>query len=221
MAVLGYIRVSTAEQALGGSLADQERKIQGVALMRGQTVDRIFSESGISGSVPLEKRPIGSELAAALRPGDTLILAKLDRAFRNAADALNRADAWREAAVDLIVADMGVDPVTRDGAAKMFFGMLALVAEFERGRILERTAEGRKAKARNGGHIGGTAPFGYRVQGRGKEARLIPDPKQQKALIAIRKLGGTMSLRGIAKEVRWRHGVEVSHEAVRRILELQ
>ncbi len=221
MAVMGYIRVSTAEQALGGSLADQERKIQGVALMRGQAVDRIFSESGISGSVPLEQRPMGRGLAAALRAGDTLILAKLDRAFRNAADALNRADAWREAGVDLIVADMGIDPVTRDGAAKMFFGMLALVAEFERGRILERTAEGRRAKAQKGGHTGGSAPFGYQIEGRGREARLIPNPAQQKALKTIGRLRGTMSLRGIAREVGAKHGVEISHEAVRRVLALQ
>jgi DNA invertase Pin-like site-specific DNA recombinase len=221
MAVYGYIRVSTTEQALGGSLADQERRIRGVALMRGQAVDRIFAEPGISGSVPLEQRPMGSELAAALRLGDILVLAKLDRAFRNAADALNRADAWREAGVDLIVADMGTDPVTRDGAAKMFFGMLALVAEFERGRILERTAEGRRAKAQKGGHTGGSAPFGYRIEGRGREARLIPDPKQQKALAAIRRLRGSMSLRGIAKEVSTKHGVEISHEAVRRVLTLR
>lgn len=218
MAVLGYIRVSTTEQTLGGSLTDQERKIQGVALMRGQTVDRIFSESGISGSVPLDQRPMGRELAEALRSGDTLILAKLDRAFRNAADALNRADAWREAGVDLIVADMGVDPVTRDGAAKMFFGMLALVAEFERGRILERTAEGRRAKAQKGGHTGGSAPFGFRIEGRGREARLIPNPAQQKALKTIGRLRGTMSLRGIAREVSAKHGVKISHESIRRVL---
>src|ERR671917_2564176 len=103
----------------------------------------------------LAERPGGRELLAVLRPGDTVIVAKLDRAFRNAADALATAETWKKRGVDLIVADMGTEPVTQNGVSRMFFGMLALVAQFERERIAERTAEGRAAKRRAGGHIGG------------------------------------------------------------------
>ncbi len=136
-----------------------------------------------------------------LKPGDVLIVAKLDRAFRSAADALNRADAWKKQGVRLIVADMGVEPVTDNGASKMFFGMLALVAEFERDRIRDRLSNGRHAKAAKGGHLGGEAPFGYRVEGLGKDARLIEVPEQQAALATIRELCGSMALRKIAEEV--------------------
>src|SRR3954454_23683320 len=76
--------------------------------------------------------------------------------------AQDTAERLRARKVDLIVADMGSEPVTQNGVYRMFFGMLALVAEFERERIKERSAEGRAAKRLGGGHIGGSAPFGFR-----------------------------------------------------------
>jgi putative DNA-invertase from lambdoid prophage Rac len=132
MRVYGYTRVSTVEQAEGSSLAEQARKIKGVALMKGVEVDHIFSERGVSGSIPLEQRPAGRELLAAVHAGDLLIVSKLDRAFRNAADALTKADAWKRQGIRLIVADMGAEPVTDNGTAKLFFSVLAAMAEFER-----------------------------------------------------------------------------------------
>jgi DNA invertase Pin-like site-specific DNA recombinase len=218
MSTYGYVRVSTVEQASGTSLEEQQRKIEGVALIKGLELARTFQEPPVSGSLPLEERPVGGELYRALRRDDTLIVAKLDRAFRNASDALAKADTWKRSGVRLIVADMGPDPVTDNGVARLFFGMLALVAEFERERILERTNEGRQAKAVRGGHVGGSAPFGYRVQGTGKDARLIPEPQQQAAIQTILALKGRASLRKIAATVHQRYGVSVSHEAVRRLV---
>ena len=46
-------------------------------------------------------------------------------------------------------------------------------------------ADGRRGKATKGGHIGGTAPFGYRVEGAGKAAILVPVPAEQEALETI------------------------------------
>lgn len=218
MAVYGYVRVSTVEQAGGTSLNEQRRKILGVAMIAGVDVTRTYDEPGVSGSTPLEARPAGAELCQRLGSGDTLIVAKLDRAFRSAADALARADAWRDAGIHLIVADMGPEPVTHSGTAKLFFGMLALVAEFERARILERTADGRRAKAARGGHVGGMAPFGFRVEGSAKDARLIAVPEQQAAIETIHGLRGRASLRRIAGAVEEAHGIQLSHEAVRRVL---
>ncbi len=218
MAVFGYVRVSTVEQANGTSLEEQRRRISGVALTRGWAIESVYEEVGVSGAVPLEIRSAGRALLAQLRREDTLIVAKLDRAFRSAADALSKAESWRDAGVQLVVADMGPDPVTDTGAAKLFFGMLALVAEFERERILERTSDGRRAKAARGGHVGGTPPFGHRVQGVGVDARLVPVPEQQAALATIRRLHGRVGLRRIATEVERVHGVRISHEGVRRVL---
>jgi putative DNA-invertase from lambdoid prophage Rac len=89
MAAYGYARVSTSRQAEEGESLDvQQRTVAGYALMLGLTVDRMFVERGVSGSVPLLERAEGITLLAALKPGDVLITAKLDRMFRSALDAL-------------------------------------------------------------------------------------------------------------------------------------
>jgi DNA invertase Pin-like site-specific DNA recombinase len=221
MAVYGYTRVSTAEQAADDrtSLATQRRKIAAAAELSGLAIDELVEEAGVSGSRPLAERPGGGPLLARLQKGDTLIVAKLDRAFRNAADALATAEQLKAQKVDLVVADMGSEPVTRNGVSRMFFGMLALVAEFERERIRERLADGRGAKRAAGGHIGGTAPFGFRKVGVGRAARLEPVAEQQEALATMRALAEQgMASRAIAAAVQKRHGITVSHVTVRAVL---
>jgi DNA invertase Pin-like site-specific DNA recombinase len=226
MATYGYIRVSTAEQAEGSSLEDQKlriedqkRRIGGLAVAADLTLDHCFQDVGVSGSVLLADRPEGSRLCAALKAGDSIVVAKLDRLFRSAADALAMAETFKSRGVNLYILDMGTEPVTANGASRMFFGMLALVAEFERSRIKERVADGRQGKVAKGGHIGGTAPFGYRVEGTGKAAVLVPVPAEQEALETIRKARNErLSLRRIADLVHERHGLSISHVAVQRVL---
>ena len=221
MAVYGYTRVSTAEQAGDDrtSIESQRQRITQAATAGGLTLDAFHDELGVSGSKPLAERPIGGPLLAGLQRGDTLIIAKLDRGFRNAADALATAEALKVRRIDLVVADMGSEAVTVNGVSRMFFGMLALVAEFERERLRERVADGRAAKRQAGGHLGGSAPFGYRKVGSGRAARLAPDPEQQAALATIRELGaGGVGSRTIAAAVRERHGLAVSHVTVRSTL---
>jgi putative DNA-invertase from lambdoid prophage Rac len=194
MAVFGYVRVSTAEQAADdrSSLAEQERRITGAVMMLegkiGETIPQMVRDEGVSGSVPLKKRRNGGPLMTRLQAGDYLIAAKLDRLFRSAEDALVVARELQERKVHLILTDLGSDPVTGNGISKLFFTLLAAIAEFERTRILERMNEGRGAKAKKGGHIGGDAPYGYRVEGAGKAARLVEDPEEQKIVGKIRKL---------------------------------
>jgi DNA invertase Pin-like site-specific DNA recombinase len=219
MATYGYVRVSTDEQATDdrSSLDGQRRRITGLAMAADLEVDAFFTDV-VSGSRPLQERTEGARLMAALRPGDNLITAKLDRLFRNAADALTMAEQLKQMKVSLYILDMGTEPVTANGASRMFFGMLALVAEFERDRIRERLAEGRSGKRSKGGHIGGEAPFGYRVEGKGREAVLIPVPEQQAAIAEIRDLAAAgKSLRTISAAMAER-GFEISHQGVKRLL---
>jgi DNA invertase Pin-like site-specific DNA recombinase len=221
MAVFGYIRVSTAEQAADdrSSLETQRRKILAAAELAGLKVDEIIEEPGVSGMAPLAGRPEGGPLLARLAARDCLIVAKLDRAFRNASDALATAEQMKARKVDLIIADMGTEPVTQNGVSRMFFGMLALVAEFERERIRERLTDGRDAKRASGGHIGGVAPFGYRKVGAGRAARLEVDPAQQEAIGTARALAAAgQASRAIATAIRDRHGLTVSHVTVTKLL---
>ena len=181
--IFGYVRVSSMEQAAEGttSLEEQERKCQAIAQLRGADSFNFtcFKDAGVSGTLPLSHRPAGSEMLETATTGDTIVASKMDRLFRSASDALTTAEHLKARGIDLILADMSVEPVTANGAAKMFFGMLALVAEFERGRIAERMEDGRRGKRQRGGHLGGEPPYGFRKEGEGRQAKLVPDEREQ------------------------------------------
>ena len=139
-------------------------------------------------------------MLAVLRPGDLVVVAKLDRLFRSAQDALETVEALRKRGVALVIADMGSDPVTENGVSKLFFTMLAAFAEFERGRIAERVADGRRSKRAAGGFIGGQAPYGWRVVGQGRGATLEPDPVEAAVVAHARMLWESgLSLRAVAE----------------------
>jgi putative DNA-invertase from lambdoid prophage Rac len=221
MTIFGYSRVSTLEQGIGTSIEDQRITVEGVALAKYKTRRpqiRYFEDVGVSGSTHLTDRPQGGYMLDLLSRGDVLIVAKLDRAFRSAEDALVQSRLFSERGVDLIVADVSYDPVTQNGVGKVFFTVLAAMAEFERERILERTMAGRRGKKAKGGFVGGTVPFGYRVEGEGKAAYLVPDPTEQAALASILELREAgLSLRDVATQVNERHGTSISYQVVRRV----
>lgn len=219
MAVYGYTRVSTEDQVLNSSLDDQTRQIEGIAMANGLEVTHIYREEGVSGGVSLFQRPEGCKLVF-LREGDTLIVSKLDRAFRDARDALNVIGDWREAGINLIINGYG-NVMDRSNPHGLF--MIELLAVFsgeERRRIKERTLAGRVAKKAAGGHLGGHAPFGFKKIGTGRGARLEPDPDQQDAITTIKvaRLKG-YSFRDIERIVQKRHGMYVSHVTIRRIIQ--
>lgn len=219
MAVFGYARVSTEDQILNSSLDDQERQIRGIAMAHDLELTHIYREEGVSGGVSLFQRPEGCKLAF-LRQGDTVIVSKLDRAFRDARDALNVIGDWREAGINLIINGYGnvMDPKNPHGI--FLIELMAVFSGEERRRIKERTAAGRAAKKAMGGHLGGNAPFGFKKIGSGRGARLEPDPEQQDAITTIKvaRLKG-YSFRDIEKIVKKRHGMYVSHVTIRRLLQ--
>ena len=199
--ILGYVRCSTDEQINGTSPGEQERVIRGIAMAKGaDSFDvGIYADLGVSGAMPLAQRPQGGEMLANMQRGDTVIACKMDRLFRSASDALATAEQFKRAGVHLILVDMGMEPVTENGTAKMFFGMLALVAEFERDRIAERMQDGRRAKKKQGGCIG-QVPYGFRKVGQGKESRLEPIPEEQDIITFARELAKDLTPWQISKK---------------------
>jgi hypothetical protein len=117
--VYGYCRVSTLQQSEEGeSLGQQERAINGYAMMNNLTLDKVFVERGVSGSKPLADRPQGNALLAQVKPGDTIITAKLDRMFRSALDALGVLGKLQKQGVSLHMIDLGGD-TTGNGISKL------------------------------------------------------------------------------------------------------
>ena len=219
MPVFGYIRVSTDEQVNGTSLDEQRRQITGLAMGHLLELSDIITDPGVSGSVPLFERPGGKALGN-LVAGDVVIAAKLDRIFRSALDALRTIEGWEKTGVRLIINGHGEVTDQKNPAGRLMLEMMAVFAGHERRMIRERLAEGRQAKRAKGGHIGGTAPFGYRVEGTGRDARLIPIPEQQEALATMRELREQgLSFRAIAAQVEERHRLKVSHMGVKTALE--
>jgi DNA invertase Pin-like site-specific DNA recombinase len=190
--ILGYLRVSTDDQKNNTSPESQEQIIRGVAMTCGaSSFDvQIFSDLGVSGSIPLEQRPGGKKLLATARSGDTVCAAKLDRMFRSASDALVTAESMKARGIKLILFDLGSKPVTENEMAKCFFTMASAFAELERARIAERMRTGRQHKRARNGHIGGLAPYGYRVVGAKKQASLEPDEQEQPVLKEVLDLAG-------------------------------
>jgi DNA invertase Pin-like site-specific DNA recombinase len=204
-------------------LSDQERRIHGAAMVRGDKIDEILTDPGISGSVALFARPAGARLLSVLHAGDTIIAAKMDRIFRSVQDAVNTAERLRQMGVNLILVDVGTDPITEGGVSKLFFSILAAVAEFERYRIAERNIEGRKAKKSRGGFIGGAAPYGYKVYGKGSNAVLQEDEDEKRVVFRICDLANGRSLRSVARildgeGLSGRGGKAFHPESIQRIL---
>lgn len=224
--IYGYTRVSTVEQAAGSSIEDQERRIKGAAMVRGDPEPVMFSDPGISGSVPLASRPAGAALLAALIKGDVLIAAKLDRLFRSASDALVVVEQFKRDGIDVVFTDLGTDSVTSGGSVgKLLFTIMAAIAELERERIAERTNDGRVSKRRRGGFTGGKVPYGYAVAGAGRDAALVPVADEQEVVAFARTWRDAgKSLRGTARALdqmgrRNRTGKRFDPTQIKRMLE--
>jgi putative DNA-invertase from lambdoid prophage Rac len=194
MRVFGYSRVSTSEQAdEGASLAAQQQQIAGYAMMKGWQVAEHFVERAVSGSTPLAERPEGRRMLATVGKGDIIVTAKLDRAFRSAADALAVLEEFKDQGVGLHMIDLGGD-VTSNGISKMVFTILAAVAEGERDRIRERIRDAKRHLTSQGVFSGGKRPFGLDVVLDGETPRLVPNAEEMaviERMKAMRRDGAT------------------------------
>lgn len=158
-------------------MAAQQQQIAGYAMMKGWQVAEHFVERGVSGSTPLADRPEGGRMLATVGKGDIIVTAKLDRAFRSAADALAVLEEFKDEGVGLHMIDLGGD-VTGNGISKMVFTILAAVAEGERDRIRERIRDAKRHLASQGVFSGGKRPFGLDVVLDGETPRLVQNAEE-------------------------------------------
>jgi DNA invertase Pin-like site-specific DNA recombinase len=203
--VHAYTRVSSLEQAQGGySLGHQEDLLTLHSKLRYPEREfRLWTDTGVSGSIPLAERKAGRHLVAALGAGDILIVSRLDRIFRNMLDALNQVDRFAKRDIAFIALDIGEGPIGHvDSAEQLRFHLLSAAAQFERSRLRERLADSLEARRRAGKPLSSNAPFGFRREGKGREARLVEEPREQAILELIRNLyQAGHSYAAIAREV--------------------
>lgn len=135
---LGYIRVSTRAQA-------PDRQID---VLRAEC-DELYIEHV---SAVAAERPVFDKLLTDLEPGDTFVVVDLDRAFRSAVDAILISSALCQQGVKFNILSFPLDTTSDEG--ELFFGIVALFAQFERRIISRRTREGLDAARARGVTLG-------------------------------------------------------------------
>lgn len=199
--VVGYVRVSTQEQANEGhSLAAQEAKLRAYAELYDLDLVEIEIDAGQSGK-SLDRAGLERALKA-LRAGtvEALLIPKLDRLTRSVADMAHLIDEFFgdrapcKSAL-LSVADQ-ID--TRTAGGRLVLNVLVSVAQWEREANAERTKAALDHKKSMGEYAGGTRPFGFDLEG----TRLVAMPQEQEAITLILKLRDQgRTLREIAAEL--------------------
>ena len=162
---IGYIRVSTEEQAeTGVSLDAQRAKIAAYCIANDLDLVATLEDAGISAK-RADTRPALQTALAKCKRGHAaaLIVVKLDRLARNTVDALEIADALDASGVALHSISERID--TQSASGRFFYTLLASLAEMERRQIGERTAAAMQHKRARQEYTGGDAPFGFRLDG--------------------------------------------------------
>lgn len=172
-----YIRVSTAMQVEGYSLEAQKDRLTKFAEFQDMEIVREYCDAGKSGK-SITGRPEFSQMLQDVANGlddvDYILVFKLSRFGRNAADVLNSLQYIQDFGVNLICVEDGIDSSKDSG--KLTITVLSAVAEIERENILVQTMEGRRQKAREGKWNGGQAPFGYELDT--KNGTLVVAPEE-------------------------------------------
>lgn len=152
-------------QVDGYSLDAQKDKLKRYAEFQDMVIAGEYSDEGKSGK-NIEGRPQFQQM---LRDIETtkdkveyVLVFKLSRFGRNAADVLSSLQRMQDYGVNLICVEDGIDSSKDSG--KLMISVLSAVAEIERENILVQTMEGRRQKAREGKWNGGFAPYGYKLE---------------------------------------------------------
>ena len=161
MEAIGYIRVSTDEQAREGiSLDNQRAKIEAYCEYKGFTLTDIIEDAGISGGKN-KARPGFIEVLNRIESGEVeaLVLYSLERLSRDMLTLLALERLLDEHDVELHTVEGEANTSTPDGFVN--FAMKAFLGEMERRQVKYRTKKAMEFKKAQGAVVG-SVPYGYR-----------------------------------------------------------
>lgn len=193
---IGYCRVSTTDQAdFGVSLDAQTEKIHGWCAANAYELVEVMVDRGLSGG-RCDNRPALQEALKTISRGDSLVVYSLSRLARSTRDTLMIAESLERKGADLVSLSERIDTTSSTG--KMVFRMLAVLSEFERDVISERTSMAMAHMKSSGRYTGGLEPYGFRcLDGL---LQVVPEEMATVTLIhRLRKDG--VSLRAIGKQL--------------------
>ena len=194
---IGYIRVSTRDQAdSGASLESQRLKIMAYATMHDLDLVEVIEDAGFSAK-SLD-RPGMDELLKFIRGRKVgvVIVAKLDRITRSVRDLGELVELFQHSGVEFASVADHIDTSTASG--RLVLNVMGSVSQWEREAIGERTSEALAVMRSKGKRISRYAPYGYRLNSQG----WIEDEHEQRAIALMRQLRHDgLSLRRIAREL--------------------
>jgi site-specific DNA recombinase len=192
-----YLRVSTAGQAEDGvSLDAQEAKARAWCELNDYQVKAVFTDAGISGKSTANREGLQNAIDAVKRD-NALVVYSLSRLARSTKDTIEISEKLASKGVDLVSLSEKIDTTT--AAGKMVFRMLAVLSEFERDQVSERTSNALQHKKSKGERVG-SVPYGFKLAM--DKVKLIKD-KAEQAMIALCKelKQQNLSLRKIAAKL--------------------
>lgn len=201
-----YTRVSTALQVDGYSLDAQKSRVKAFADFNNFEIVGEYEDAGKSGK-SIEGRPEFNRMMEDIKSGKDnisyVLVFKLSRFGRNAADVLSSLQIMQDFDVNLICVEDSID--SSKDAGKLMISILSAVAEIERENIRVQTMEGRIQKAREGKWNGGFAPYGYTLE----NGKLIINEEEAEAIRIIfdKYVHSAMGSLGLAKYLA-DHGIE-------------
>lgn len=214
--IYGYGRHSTDKQGLT-EIAQRKQVETYVATLDDEYYGWLY-DSATSGSVPLFEREQGRNLWALAQPGDHIVWAKLDRAFRSVADGATTLAMLAQKGVYVHSLDLRLDTSTPIG--RCVCTVMMAFAELERDYAGTRTRDALRAKRDAGKPTGMHAPIGWRKHGKKGNSCFLPCEKEREQvaqIVEMRESG--MSYEAIEMRLRRRvvrpNGYRWNHNSVR------